>query len=122
MSFTAAGTKAAVDGVAAAGTAICFFTADPGTGFTTEVTGGTYARQNTVWAAAAAGSRAGSKVTAAIPAGTTVTHWGIATAVGAGAGTLLYSDRLRDGQGTAYSEQFGAAGTLDWTPTLTVTG
>ena len=110
MGYSTAGLKAAVDGIAAAGTQISFHTADPGTTGTNEITG---TRASTTWATASNGSRAGSQVSAAIPAGTTVTHWGIWSA--ATGGTFLYGGAL------SAPEAFGSAGTLQHTPTLSVT-
>jgi len=108
--FTTAGLNAGVDGIASAGARILFFTADPGTTITNEVSG--TGRPTTTWAAASTGSRAGSQVSAPIPANTTVTHWGIGTA--ATGGTLLYSAPL------SAPEPFGSAGTIQHTPTIRV--
>lgn len=111
MPFQAGGLNAAVNGIAAAGTYISAHTADPSTGGTSEVTGGTYARQQTTWGTASAGSRVGSQVTIPIPAGTSVTYWGVWSA--ATAGTFL------GGFALGATETFGAAGTLQHTPTIT---
>lgn len=113
MSFNNDGKNAAVNGIAAAGTYISAHTADPSTTGTNEVSGGSYARQQTTWAAASAGSRAGSQVSVPIPAATSVTHWGIWSA--STAGTFL------GGFALGATETFGAAGTLNHTPTLTAT-
>jgi hypothetical protein len=99
----------AVNAVAAAGTYISAHTADPGTGGASEVAGGSYARQQTTWAAASAGARVGSQVTIPIPAGTTVTHWGVWSA--ASAGTFYGFFDMAD-------EVFGSGGNLLVTPTL----
>jgi hypothetical protein len=111
MPYTDAGLKAAVDGIAATGNRIMFFTGDPGTTGANEISG--TGRPATTWNTGTNGVRPGSQVSAPIPAGTTVTHWGIGTA--ATGGTFLY--------GTALSapETFGNAGTIQHTPTLTVT-
>lgn len=111
MGYNSNGLNAAVNGIAAAGTYISAHTADPSTAGSNEVTGGSYARQQTTWAAASAGSRAGSQVSIPIPAGTTVAYWGIWSA--ATAGTFLGGFQL------AANEVFGAAGTLNHTPTIT---
>lgn len=111
MPYTTAGLNAAADGVAAAGTRISFHTADPGATGTSEVSG--TGRPATTWGAASNGSRAGSQVSAPIPGGTTVTHWGIFSA--ATGGTFLFGAAL-----TA-SETFGSAGTIQHTPTITAT-
>lgn len=111
MPYTDPGLKAAVDGIAAAGSRISFHTADPGTTGASEVSG--TGRPATTWAAGTAGTRVGSQVSAPIPAGTTVTHWGIWSA--ATGGTFLFGGAL------SASESFGSAGTLQHTPTLAVT-
>lgn len=113
MAYTTAALNGAVNGIAGLGTYISFHTADPSTTGANEVTGGSYARQATTWAAASSGSRVGSQISASIPAGTTVTHWGIWSA--STAGTFLYGGAL------SASETFGSAGTLQHTPTITVT-
>lgn len=111
MPYYDAGLKSAVDGIAAAGTRIAFFTADPGSSGANEIAG--TGRPATTWATTTNGVRAGSQVTAPIGASTAVTHWGIFTA--ATGGTLLYSAAL------SATETFGSAGNLLHTPTLTVT-
>lgn len=112
MAYTTATLNAAVDGIAGVGTWISAHTGDPSTTGANEVTGGTYARQQTTWAAASGGSRAGSQVTIPIPAATTVTHWGFWTASTAGT--------FRGGFALSSSEAFGSAGTFLHTPTITV--
>lgn len=117
MPYTDAGLDAAVNGIAAAGTRISFHTADPGTTGVSEVSG--TGRPATTWAAATASSspvgrqRVGSQVSAPIPAGTTVTHWGVFSA--ATGGTFLYGGAL------PAPETFGSAGTIQHTPTLVAT-
>jgi hypothetical protein len=103
----------AVNGIAAAATYISAHTADPGTGGTSEVAGGSYGRVQTTWGAASSGDRTGSQVAINIPAGTTVTHWGLWTT--ASGGTFKGGFALAGG-----SEAFTNAGTLDHTPTLDV--
>lgn len=110
MAFTTAVLNLAVDAVAGVGAYISAHTADPGTSGANEVTGGSYARQLTTWAAASGGSRAGSQVTIPIPAGTTVTHVGVWNAVSAGT--------FREGAAIT-SQVFTLAGNLLHTPTLT---
>jgi hypothetical protein len=104
------GLNAAANGIAAAGTYISAHTADPGSTGTSEVAGGSYARQQTTWGTASAGERVGSQVVIPIPAGTSVTHWGIWSAVTTG--TFL------GGFALGATETFGAAGTLNHTPTI----
>lgn len=115
MAYTSAGLDAAVNGIATAGTRISFHTADPGTTGANEVSG--TGRPATTWAAASDGpsgsrQRVGSQVAAPIPAGTTVTHWGIFTAQSGG--SFLFGGALDA------PEAFGSAGTLQHTPTIRV--
>lgn len=112
MSFTESALNDAVNGIAAAGTWISAHTADPGSGGTSEVSGGSYARQQTTWGAASAGDRVGSQVTIPIPAGTDVTHWGLWSAASGGT--------FKGGWALGATEAFGAAGSLLHTPTLDV--
>lgn len=112
MPYTTAVLNAAVDAIAALGAYISAHTADPSTTGASEVVGGSYARQLTTWASASNGERAGSQVNIPIPAATTVTHWGIWSAVSAGT--------WRGGFALAANEVFGSAGTLQHTPTLDV--
>lgn len=108
MPYYGPGLKAAVDGVAAAGTRITFFTADPGATAANEVSA--TGRPATTWGTESGGVRVGSQVSAPIPAGTTVTHWGIMSAA---TGTnILFSAAL------SAPETFGAAGNILHTPTI----
>lgn len=112
MGLNANANTLAVNAVAAAGTYISAHTADPGATGTSEVAGGSYARQQTVWAAATGSTtvtRAGSQVTIPIPAGTTATHFGVWSA--ATAGTFY-------GFVDSTDEVFGSGGNLLVTPTL----
>lgn len=79
-----------------------------------EISGGTYGRVATTWSAAAGSSRSGSAVTLSVPAGTTITHFGIWSA-GVG-GTY------KRGGALSTSETFTAAGTYALTPTLAGSG
>lgn len=108
--YTDATKNAAVNAIAGLGVYISAHTADPGTTGTSEVAGGSYARQATTWGAASAGVRAGSQISASIPAGTTITHWGIWSA--STAGTFV------GGFALSASEVFGSAGTWQHTPTI----
>lgn len=112
MAFTNNAKNAAVDGIAAAATYISLHTADPGTTGTSEVSGGSYARVQTTWAAASGGSRAGSQAVINVPASTTITHWGIWSASTAG--------NFHFGGTLPASETYGSAGTYGLTPTITV--
>jgi hypothetical protein len=112
MPFTDAALNVMVDAEAAAATWISAHTADPGT------TGANQhgSRVQTTWAAAGTGAtggdRAGSQVTIAISAGTTITHWGIWTASTAGT--------FHGGFALTTPETFSNAGSLLHTPTLDV--
>ena len=112
MGFNSNGLNAAVNAIAVAATYVSAHTGDPGSTGTTEVAGGAYARQQTTWAAAVGGQRDGSQVAVPIPAGTSVTHWGLWSAVSGG---TFYG-----GFALAAAEVFTLAGTLDHTPTLDV--
>jgi hypothetical protein len=109
MGFNSSALNDAVNGIAAADR-ISAHTADPGSTGASEVAGGTYARQTTVWGGAAAGERVGSQVAIPIPAATTVTHWGLWTAGGV----------FKGGFALSAPEAFGVGGTLNHTPTLDV--
>ena len=111
MPFTDSGLDDMVNGLAAAATYISLHTGDPSTTGANEVTGGSYTREQTTWGSASSGDRVGSQVTFDVPAGTTITHWGLFTA--ASAGTFKYG-------GTITSETFGVAGQYLFTPTIDV--
>lgn len=70
MTLTVSALNAAVTGLDIA--AISLHTGDPGTGTANEITGGSYARQNTTFGAAANGQRVSTQVTFSIPPATTV--------------------------------------------------
>jgi hypothetical protein len=110
MPFTQSALNDAVNGIAAAATWISAHTADPSTGGTNEVAGGSYARQQTTWGSASDGDRVGTQVSIPIPAATSVTHWGLWTAVTGGT--------FKGGFALGATEVFGAAGNLNHTPTL----
>lgn len=110
MGFTDATLNAAIEAVSALGDWISAHTGDPGTTGANEVTGGTYAREQTTWGASASGDQTGSQVSINIPGGTTVTHWGVWSAVSGG--TFIGGFEISP------SEGFGADGVLNVTPTL----
>lgn len=112
--YTNAAKDIGLDAIGAAGTWISAHTADPGQTGANEVNGGTYARVQTTWSAAAGSSKAGTQVTLNIPAGVTITHWGVWSANSAG--TFYESEPL------AAQESYGSAGTYLLTPTLTASG
>jgi len=112
--YTNTAKDTALDAIGAAGTWISLHTADPGTTGANEVAGGTYARVQTTWSAAATSSKPGTAVTINVPAGVTITHWGLNSASTAGT--------FQVGEALPASETYGSAGTYVLTPTLTATG
>lgn len=110
MPYSVAAENAAVTGVKNAGAWISLHTADPGSTGANEVTGGTYARIQTTWGTVASSAVTGSAVTINVPSGTTITHWGLSSAVTAG--TFLYGGTL------PAPETFGSNGTYSLTPSL----
>lgn len=106
MGFTDAVKNAMLDLIDESGgsvpvSTISLHTADPGTTGTSEVVGGSYARQSVTWGSAASGSKSNSAdLVFQIPAGTTVTH------VGGWDGTTF-----RGGGALAASQPFATAGT-----------
>lgn len=115
MPFTTFAETAALVGLVGDGTTdknnfISLHTADPGATGASEVTGGTYARQATNWAAPANSQAVGSSVTLNVPAGQTITHWGVwSLATG---GQFIYGAAL------PAPETFGSNGTYSVTPTM----
>lgn len=95
-------------------TFISLHTASPGTTGANEVTGGTYVRVATSWSAASGSSRQGSQVTFNVPAGTTITHFGIWSLVSGGT--------YKRGGVLSAAETFSGAGTYVFTPSLTGQG
>lgn len=111
MAFSVAAENLAVTGIKNAGTWISLHTADPGSTGTSEVTGGTYARMQATWGTVSNSAvTATTGVTLDVPAGTTITHWGLSSA--ATAGTFYYGGTL------PAPETFGSNGTYSLTPTL----
>ena len=119
MALSTAGRNAAVDGLATAATTVSLHTADPGLIGANEVTGGTpaYARKTITWAAASAGARAMSgTVLFDVPAGVTVSHFGLWNGT-----TFLGGDVLRDGSNNPQTSTFSGQGTYTLnTATLTI--
>lgn len=96
---------------AARGTYISMHTGDPGTTGANEATGGSpaYARKQTTWGAASAGSAVGSQVSFDVAAGT-YTHFGVWSAVTGG--TFRGGNALPASQGNA-----SAQSVIQFTPT-----
>lgn len=107
MGADASGLNDAVTGFVAARWIAAF------TSSSAEVSGGSYARQQTTWGAASAAASTGSQVHVPIPAGTTVSHWAVFTAQSGGTRKGIWA--------LSSPEAFGADGTLDLTPTITGT-
>jgi hypothetical protein len=106
MGLNNSGRNVGLNAIGAVGLYLSLHTADPGTSGTSEVTGGSpaYARKSCTWAAAASGSMTtNAGVTFDIPAGTTITHYGVWSASSSGTfyggGALSASDAF-GGQGT----------------------
>lgn len=108
MPWSEAARNAAIDAAVALGSWIALYTDTDGA---VEVTGAGYARQQSTFAAANAGVRAGSKVTfPTVPAGTTIRSWGIVSAQTGG--TQRFYRTLTT------AETFGADAPYDFTPTV----
>lgn len=105
MAFTDAVKNAMLDLVDETGgtvaiTTVSLHTADPGTTGTSELVGGSYARQSVTWGAAASGVKSNTgALVFQVPAGTTVTH------VGGWDGVTF-----RGGGALGASQAFGTAG------------
>jgi hypothetical protein len=112
VSINTAGKNAALNALAALITHVSLHTGDPGGTGASEVTGGAYARKSVTWAAASAGAVAISGTPVFdVPAGTTITHVGLA-------GHLTASTFY--GEADITDEAFGGAGTYTLT-SLTIT-
>jgi hypothetical protein len=103
--------NAATTAVKGAATFISLHTGNPGTTGANEVTGGSYARVATTWGTVTGGSMTGTQVTINVPAGTTITNWGLWTL---GSGGAFY-----DGGQLPTSVTYAIAGTYLITVTLT---
>lgn len=112
--FSSTAVDAALAGVIAEGAFISLHTATPGTTGASEVTGGSYARVQTTFAAPAGSSSTGSAVTINVPAGTTIAFFGVWTLESGGV--------FLEGGPLSSSETFTGAGTYTLTPTLTGQG
>jgi hypothetical protein len=107
MPYTPAAKNLMLNALAGQAVFVSLHTAAPGTTGASEVVGGTYARKSITWAAAVNGSIDSSVVPVFdVPAGTTITHVGFATAVTAG--SFL-------GSALVTSETFASAGTYSLT-------
>lgn len=116
MPFTPATRDAVVDGtpVATLCTHASLHTANPGTSGTSEVAGGSYARVPITWSASSGGTKTLTvAATLQVPAGTTITHFGLWSASSGGT--------FRGGDPLGASQPFLTAGTYDLSITLTTT-
>ncbi len=112
--FSNTGIDDALGGLTTAGTWISLHTASPATTGANEVTGGAYGRAQTTWSGASGSAQSGSQVTINVPAGTTITHFGIWTASSGGS--------YLGGAALPASEAYTGAGTYLLTPTVTGSG
>ena len=113
MTGYAPATKTAVLTTLAAGTYISLHSADPGTTGANEIAGTGYARQLTSWPSPPSPPiMTGSQVSFTVPAGTTVSHWGVWTSGGA----------YQEGFVLPSPVSYILSGSYPMTPTLTVTG
>ncbi len=110
--FADVGINAMLDGIA--GTWLSLHSATPGTTGAAEITGGSYARLQTAWNAAATSAKTGSQKTINVPAGVTITHFGIWSAVSG----VTY----QGGGVLPATEVYGSAGTYLITPTVAGSG
>lgn len=92
--LVAAGLNAQVSGLTAVAVYASLHTADPSTGGTSEVTGGSYARESISWGAASAGTAASdAPIVFDVPGSTTITHLGYWSAL---TGGTFYGSRALD--------------------------
>lgn len=103
MPYTNDAKNAMLNHLSTLAASVSIHTATPGTTGINEVTGGTYAKQTVTWNASAIGNLDSSNQPVFdIPAGTTITHFGIWNA----AGTVFYGGEL-----LSASETYTDAGT-----------
>lgn len=112
--FSNTGVDDAVSGFTADFTYISLHSASPGTTGANEISGGSYARVATTWAAASDSASTGSQVTLNVPASTTIAYFGIWTAGSAGT--------YGGGGPLSSSETYNSAGTYELTPTVSGSG
>lgn len=117
MALSTAGRNVSVDGLATNAKFVSLHTQQPSDAGDGEVAGGTpaYARKAVTWAAAVSGVRSmASAVTFDVPAGASISHFGIWFAATGGA--FYGAETLRDVDNNPVIETFGGQGTY----TLTV--
>jgi hypothetical protein len=104
--------NAALDGLATYGNFISLHTSSPSTTGANEVSGTGYARVSATWAASSGGSKATAQVSVTVPAGVTISHYGVWSA--------LTSGNFSFGDALPASEVFGSQGTYQITVTATM--
>jgi len=110
MAFTTASKDTAVNALTALGSYISLHVSDPGTTGSGEVSGGSYARQQTTWGSSSSGTAAGTQVTfSSVPSGT-YTHYGVWSAL---TGTFRWGFSLSPGV------TLSGTGTVLMTPRVT---
>lgn len=108
MAFSSTAKNVAVDAIAANARYISLHSANPATNGANEITA--IARVGTTWGTSANGTKTGSSVTLTVPAETSFSYWGVWTTTTGG--TFYYG-------GTLPAENYVAAGTYTFTPSLT---
>lgn len=103
--------NAALNTIKGAATFISLHTGNPGTTGANEVAGGSYIRVATTWGTISGGSMTGTQVSINVPAGTTITNWGLWSASSAG--------NYFDGGALPSNVLYSSAGTYLITVTLT---
>lgn len=112
MAFTTATRDEFLNDLDTLATHASLHTADPSTTGANEVAGGSYARVAITWAAASGGSKAlTAAVTLQVPAGTTITHFGLWSALSAGT--------FRGGGALDSSQAYPTGGTYDLNISIT---
>lgn len=102
--LVAAGLNAQVTGLTAVAVYASLHTADPSTGGTSEVTGGSYSRESISWGSPTNGTASSSApIVFDVPASTTITHLGYWSAASGG---TFYGSRELD-----TSQTYATAGT-----------
>jgi hypothetical protein len=108
MAFSNTSKHVALDAIGAVATWLSVHTADPGTTGANEVASST--RAQTTWSPASGGTKTGTVAAIGVPAGATITHWGLWT--GSSGGTFHTGNVL------PATEVYGSAGVYNATPTL----
>jgi hypothetical protein len=111
MALTSATRDTMLDQLSTLATHASLHTADPGSTGTSEVAGGSYARVPITWSASSGGTKnITGAVTLQVPTGTTITHFGMWSALSAGT--------FRGGGSLSASQSYPTGGTYDLTITV----